>query len=248
MRTLLPLLLGFLGLGVAQAETQELRYTLASNGQEVGHRDLKIRFLPGEYGEKRFIESWTEFQLPIARRSFHYKQRLSGLSKGRPMGFSASMSEDGHLREVQVVHQPERWMVTHAELGRSWVLPVDSENFDATSITLVDPGSLGFLNDRTSLRVLSAETGQVVEGRLVAKGTQAIQIAGESVDAQHYLWELESGSVALAYNESGYLLRYTLEIAGQELTATLDTLPAERSYEEDMPMMLFTEDIQEEAL
>lgn len=248
MRTLLPLLLGFLGFGTAQAETQELRYTLASNGQEVGHRDLKIRFIPSEYGEKRFIESWTEFQLPIARRSFHYKQRLSGLGKVRPMGFSASMSEDGHLREVQVVNQPERWLVTHAELGRSWVLPVDSEDFDVTSITLVDPGAHGFLTDRSTLRVLSAETGQVVEGRLVNEGSKPIQIAGQSVDAQHYLWDLETGSVTLAYDSGGYLLRYTLQIAGQELTATLDTLPVERSYEEDMPMMLFTEDIQEEAL
>ncbi|MEC7239831.1 MAG: DUF6134 family protein [Myxococcota bacterium] len=248
MRTLLPLLLGFLGLGEAHAETQELRYTLASNGQEVGHRDLKIRFLPGEYGEKRFIESWTEFKLPLARRSFHYKQRLNGLAKSGPMGFRASMSEDGHLREVQVVHQPEQWMVTHAELGRSWVLPVDSEAFDATSITLVDPGSHGFLNDRLSLRVLSAETGKVVEGRLVHQGSQSVAIAGQAVEAQHYLWELESGSIHLAYDSAGYLIRYTLQIAGQELTATLDALPAERSFEEDMPMMLFTEDIQEEAL
>ena len=248
MRTLLPLLLGLFGLGSAQAETQELRYTLASEGQEVGHRDLKIRFIQSEYEEKRFIESWTEFQLPVARRTFHYKQRLSGLAKGRPMGFSASMSEDGRLREVQVVHQPERWMVTHAELGRSWVLPVDSDGFDATSITLVDPGSLGFLSDRSTLKVLSAETGRIVEGRLVDQGTAPVQIASESVEAQHYLWELEGGSVSLAYDTKGYLLRYTLQIAGQELTATLDALPQERSYEEDMPMMLFTEDIQEEAL
>lgn len=248
MRIFLTTLLCFFALNEASAETQELRYTLSANGQEVGHRTLKIRFIQGEYGEKRFIESWTEFQLPIARRNFHYKQRLSGLTKTRPMGFSASMSEDGHLREVQVVQQPERWMVTHAELGRSWILPVQEASFDATSLTLVDPGSKGFLDDRMSLRVLSAETGQVVEGRLVDQGTRSLEIEGQSVDAEHYQWTLDSGSVDLAYSEDGYLLSYTVAIAGQRLTAQLDRLPEARSFEEDMPMPLFSEEIQEEAL
>ncbi len=248
MRSFLLLLLGFSVLGDAQAETQELRYTLSANGKAVGHRDLTIRFIQGEHGEKRFIESWTEFQLPVARRNFHYKQRLSGLAKSQPMGFSASMSEDGHLREVQVVHQPERWLVTHAEFGRSWILPVDSENFDATSLTLVDPGSQGFLEDRLRLRVLSAETGQVVEGQIIDQGTRSLEISGTQIEAQQYQWALEGGTVDLAYDKAGYLLSYTLEIAGQQLTATLDSLPEERSYEEDMPMPLFTEEIQEEAL
>ena len=138
MRCTLSILTALLGMPHANAETQELRYTLSFNGSEVGHRDLSIRYIASEQGEKRFIESWTEFNVRIAQRDFGYKQRLTGLAKNRPMGFAAAMSEDGHLREVQVAEQPERWIVTHAEYGRSWAIPVDSGSFDATSLT---PGS-----------------------------------------------------------------------------------------------------------
>jgi hypothetical protein len=209
---------------------------------------LKIRFMPSEYGERRFIESWTEFQIQIARTPFVYKQRLSGLGKSRPMGFSAAMAEGGHLREVQVVSQPEYWQVTHAEYGRTWSMTVPKDSFDATSLTLVDPGAKGFLDDLLRLRVLSAETGQVIEGSLSRKGERPVVLGGKQVMASHYTWQLDSGAIELAYGEGGYLLRYTVSVAGQTLVATLDALPAPRTYEEDMPTSLVSGVIEEEAL
>jgi len=248
MRFLLSAFLCFLGLAEASAETQTLRYTLSYKGEDVGHRDLKIRFIPGAYGEKRFIESWTEFQIELARTPFAYKQRLSGLAKSRPAGFSASMAEGNHLREVQAVGQPEHWMVTHAEYGRTWSLPVEKNDFDATSLTLVDPGAKGFLDDLLRLRVLSAETGQIIEGGVSNQGQSSVQIGGQQVMAQHYSWRLDSGAIELAYAESGHLLRYTVSVAGQTLVATLDNLPPPRSFEEDMPASLMGGTIEEEAL
>jgi len=248
MRWTLSILTVLLGMPHANAETQELRYTLSFNGSDVGHRDLSIRYIDSEQGEKRFIESWTEFNVRVAQRDFGYKQRLSGLAKTRPMGFSAAMSEDGHLREVQVAQQPERWIVTHAEYGRSWALPVATGSFDATSLTLVDPGAKGFLDNVLVLKVLSAETGTVVTGQLQREGQSVLAINGSEVQVDTYKWHAEGGAVELAYNDEGYLVTYSITIAGQDLTATLDALPPPRSFEEDMPSVYQAGTIVEEAL
>ena len=248
MRWTLSILTALLGMPHANADTQELRYTLSFKGSEVGHRDLSIRYIASEQGEKRFIESWTEFNVRIAQRDFGYKQRLTGLAKSRPMGFAAAMSEDGHLREVQVAEQPERWIVTHAEYGRSWAIPVDSGSFDATSLTLVDPGAKGFLDNVLDLKVLSAETGTVVSGQLQRKGEKNLSIDGSDVLVDTYKWSAEGGAVELAYNSEGYLVHYTVQVAGQELSATLNALPPARSFEEDLPASFNAGAIVEEAL
>jgi hypothetical protein len=248
MHFFLSIFLCFLSLGEAQAETQNLRYTLSVDDEVVGHRTLKIRYMASEYGEKRFIESWTEFQIQILRTSFSYKQRLSGLAKSKLMGFSAAMAEGGFLREVQLVRQPEAWSVSHAEKGRTWAMPIESDTFDATSLTLVDPGANGYLDNLLRLRVLSAETGKILEGSLSDQGKSSLNIGGQEVMAQHYTWRLESGDIALAYAESGHLLRYTVSVAGKTMIATLDALPASRTFEEDMPTSLISGSIEEEAI
>jgi hypothetical protein len=248
MRFLFSLLFTFLSLGSAHAETQNLRYTLSIDDQAVGHRSLKIRYIPGAYGEKRFIESWTEFEIQIARTPFAYKQRLSGLAKSKPTGFSAVMAEGSFLREVQLVRQPEHWSVAHAERGRTWTLSIAPAEFDATSLTLVDPGAKGFLDNLLRLRVLSAETGKVIQGGLSNQGQSMLSIAGKQITAQHYLWRLDSGDIELAYAETGHLLRYTMSVSGKTLTGTLDTLPPTRTFEEDMPTSLVDGPIEEETI
>jgi hypothetical protein len=248
MRFLLPIFLLLLSLGDARAETQNLRYTLSMGDQVVGHRTLKIRYIPSAYGEKRFIESWTEFRIQVARLPFAYKQRLSGLAKSKPMGFSAVMAEGEFLREVQLVRQPETWSVSHAERGRTWTLSVNPSDFDATSLTLVDPGAKGFLDNLLRLRVLSAETGKVIQGGLSNQGQSTLSIGENKVVAQHYTWHLDSGDIELAYAETGHLLRYTVSVAGKTMTATLDDLPLPRTFEEDMPTSLVGGSIEEEAL
>lgn len=248
MHFILSIILCFLSLGEAQAETQNLRYTLSVNDDVVGYRTLKIRYMPSEYGEKRFIESWTEFQIQILRIPFAYKQRLSGLAKSKLMGFSATMAEAGFLREVQLVRQPEAWSVSHAEKGRTWTMPLELNAFDATSLTLVDPGASGYLENLLRLRVLSAETGKVLEGGLADQGKSTLNIGGQDIMAQHYTWRLDSGDIALAYAESGHLLRYTVSVGGKTMIATLDALPASRTFEEDMPTSLISGSIEEEAI
>ena len=248
MRFLIPIFLLLLGLGTAHAETQNLRYTLSVGDKAIGHRTVKIRYIPSAYGEKRFIESWTEFKIQVARMPFAYKQRLSGLAKSKPSGFSAVMAEGEFLREVQLVRQPESWCVSHAERGRTWTLSINPSDFDATSLTLVDPGAKGFLDNLLRLRVLSAETGKVIQGGLSNQGQSTLTIGEKKVLAQNYTWRLDSGDIELAYAETGHLLRYTVSVAGKTMTATLDSLPPTRTFEEDMPISLVGGPIEEEAL
>jgi len=248
MRWLFSLLLFVFTAGSAKADSQELRYSLSYQGEEIGYRSLKIRFIPSTYGERRLLESWTEFQLPIGRRNFLYKQRLSGLAKNKSTGFTAAMSEDGHLREVQVVHQPERAVVTHVEYGRRWAIPITHEKYDATSLTLVDPGAKGFLENLLSLRVLSAETGQVIAGTLEPKKSRVVVVAGAPQKVDYYVWSTENGAIELSYSSDGYLLQYSFPFGSQKIVATLDQLPADRSFEEDIPDPIIGVGMDEEEL
>jgi len=248
MRWLFTLLLFLFTANPATADSQELRYTLSYQGESIGYRSLKIRFIPSTYGERRLLESWTEFQLPIGRKNFIYKQRLSGLAKSKNTGFTAAMSEDGHLREVQVVHQPERAVVTHVEYGRRWAIPVTHEKYDATSLTLIDPGAKGFLENLLQLRVLSAETGRVIAGKLGPKKNRILVIGGSKQQIEHYVWSTENGDIELAYSADGYLLQYSFPFGTQKILATLDQLPAPRSFEEDIPDPIIGVGMDEEKL
>jgi hypothetical protein len=82
------------------------------------------------------------------------------------------------------------------------------------------------------LRVLSAESGSVISGTLEARGLENVVVGGEVLAAQSWVWHAGEGDVDLYYGPHGHLLKYSIDVLGQTLEATLSEAPSARSYEE----------------
>jgi|GEM_PF-1447849 len=215
----------------ANAETEELNYELTFQGQRVGERVVSVRWLATDT-DRRFITSWTDFTLELPLQTFSFQERMSGLGGVEPKGFTSSLSENGNLSQIQLVSSSNGWSVNHARDGVGWSIPLPETAVDATSLTLVDPGAVGFLEGLRGLRVLSAESGTVISGTLENRGLSSVSVGGEMLSVQSWVWHAGEGDVALYYGEHGHLIRYSVDVLGQTLDATLTEAPSARSYEE----------------
>jgi hypothetical protein len=246
MRLPAVLFLFFLALP-ARAETQHLVYSLQVDEQSVGHREVSIRYLVGDRGEVRLLESYTEFRVALPGQDLEVKQRLSGMGGQGRGDFSCAMSQNGEAREVQVSKQPGGWIVTLAELGRARSWELEAGAFDATSLSLVDPGALS-LEGRSHLRILAAETGAVLEGTLSEGGSRSVFLGDSVVEGIVYDWETADGSVQLVYEPGGVLLEYSMPVGVGVLRARLESMPAPRSYGDTVLTPIVEQTIGEEAL
>lgn len=210
------------------SEAQQLRYTLSINSQEVGQRELKVVYLPGQYQEVRLIESWTELTVPLGPKSLRYTQRMTGM--GGSGGFVSVIQEGRTRMEVQAAAAPSGWTVTVAEGGEAKVYALGPEAFDMSSLLLVDPGSADRLEGRSQLKVLAAESGGVLEGPLRASGPVRVAVGGQSLTATEYVWSVPEAEMTLAYGEHGHLLRYSTQVLGMTVQGVLDAPPPERSW------------------
>lgn len=227
-RSALLLLTLSLAAPAAAAESQKLRYALSLDGQSIGFRELTVSYLPADYGEVRILESWTELSLPIAGKTFRYQQRLAG--RGGNGGFASAIAENGVAREVQAVRGPEGWIVSVAEGETALVYNYSFDELDLTTLSLIDPGVSEQLRGKTQLRVLAAESGAVLTGPLREVGASQIKVGGQQIPVTEYIWSLPEGEVRLDYGSTGHLVRYTMNVAGHKVIATLDAPPPERTW------------------
>ncbi len=216
-------------------EVEQYRWDLALQGQVVGQRDLTVKYRSDGRIEVRVLESYTELNLPLDRDGYLWQQRLSGLARTGSASFASVISDDGWNREVQAVKKVQGWTVTVAEGDEARAYLLDRDAFDLTSLDLIDPGQGDRLDGRTHLRVLVAETGEVLEGPLERTGQVQVRIEGVAVPGVAYRWNIEEGPVELIYGREGHLLRYAIRIAGVSVSATLAEPPAARTFEEELP-------------
>jgi len=223
----------------AHAETRELIYDMVLDGASVGRRRVTLRYLPGEHGEIRMVESYTEFSVLLGRKPFTFVQRLSGMGALGPSGFVSSMREGGRPEEVQLTERLDGWRVSLASNGRlkSWDLPTAA--FDATSLTLVDPdAAVELVSTASMLRVLSAETGNVIEGPIESIGAGTLKIAGQEMNVTRWRWTLPVGPVELSYGPAGHLVAYTVLVAGKTVEVQLQAVPEARTYGDTLEVPL----------
>ena len=233
---------------VGAVEVEHYSWDLAFGGQSVGQRDLTVKYRSDGVAEIGVLESWTELAVSLGKDEFTWTQRLSGVSRAGSASFASSGDEDGWLREVQAVKKLQGWTVSIAEADEARVYQLERQAFDLTSLDLVDPGQGDRLQGRSHLRVLTAETGEVLEGPLASKGPVQVPIDGKAVHGTAYLWTLPEGPVELVYGVDGHLLRYLMRVGPITVSATLTAAPQARSYAEDMAAPLIGSSVQESAL
>lgn len=228
---MLSLLLSlFAWCAVAFGGEQRLVYDLRVDGSSVGKRELTIRYLSTSAGEVRILETWTELELTVAGTKHSFKSRGSAKAGGTP-GFSASIQEDGQLREVQGRQLPDRrWMVVIAEDGQVKTWYYRPSEVALTSLDLLDPRRHLLLLDQATAGVLAAETGTVLAGAVQDLGEGSVKVGGTEVPVRRASWAPETGPMLLAWSEDGLLVSYETAILGRRVTATLTEMPAPATF------------------
>ena len=136
----LPLLLALASASAAAADApplQKIVYELAMNGQKIGTRELSIRYLPREDGERRVIEAYTD--VTVAGRKLVC--RSSGQSTSHGANFVSSIDDGGAISQVQGMELPDgSWRVIYADGGGVKESTYTREQVRMSSLDLLDPG------------------------------------------------------------------------------------------------------------
>ncbi len=216
----------------AQAgEAHELTYRLVLDGEQVGERTLTVRYLDDDV---RLLEAETRLGLSLGRQVVDFEQRLAGRGRRSTGGFVASNRESAVRSQVQLVEHEEGWTRVTIDPWGEAVDELPWAAFDETSLSLMDPGVTRRFQGLTTLRVLSAETGEVLSGPLEEVGTKTIDVDGTPTEATAYVWQPQGlGNLTLVYGARGHLLAWSWNWFGVLVKGQITSgLPPERSWGE----------------
>lgn len=228
--TLLSLLCGS---PVFAGEAHTFSYRLVLDGAEVGQREVTVRYLDDDV---RLIEAQTTLGLTVGRQVVDFEQRLAGRGRRSTGGFVASNRESETRSQVQLVEHDTGWTRVVIDPWGETLDELPWAAFDETSLSLMDPGATRRFQGLTTLRVLSAETGDVLSGPLEEVGSKTIQVDGEPTEATAYVWQPAGlGNITLVYGTRGHLLAWTWSYFGVLVKGQITSgLPPERSWEESI--------------
>lgn len=233
----------------ALAEEQALDYRLLAQDRAIGSRDVKIKYLSTGTGELRLIEAWTSFVLPVAKGTVKYEQRLGGRCGGN-RSFVASMATNGNVREVQGRQELDgSWSVSVADAdgARTWTL--EPSAVDLTSVELFDQErGLHTLSSVSSLKLLSTETGSILEGPVRPLEPATMGVGPDEVEVLRFRFDPPEGTMTLAFTQDGWLVAYDYQVLGMFVGARLDKLPPARTFGTVLDAPLTTSTVTEESL
>lgn len=236
--TLLPLLGLALALGAspahAAADAQTLLYDLRLDGQQVGTREVVLRYLEDASGrEVRLIESYTELQAPIAGRTYSFANRATARVEAVKTSFTSSVSEDGQVREVQARQRSDgTWKVSVIEDGELKQAELLRGQADLSSLQLLDPVGHRELTTRSRASVLTAETGTILSGLVEDLGEGVLTLGQDAVAVHRWSWTPATGRVELSWSMDGLLVGYDSAFMGRTLQARLRDAPTARAFGE----------------
>ena len=212
-----PFLLLFAS-SLAFADEQTLRYELSLDGQKVGSREVKLRYLPPdpELGgfETRVIESVLTLDAAHGGSSF-----------------TCAVKENGVAREVQGRRNRDlTWTVTTVTAQGAVSKELRSSEAALSSLDLLDPTSHLRLLDGPDAAVLIAESGDALRGPVSDLGEGTVSAGGQLLSAHRYAWGPTAARSTFAYGQDGLLLAYEMAFAGHTLRATLAAPPTPRDF------------------
>ena len=225
---------------LAQAGTADpvsLTWDLSINNKAVGTRTLTMRTDESQLGELRTLQAYTEVDASVFGISFAYKQRLTANADIGPASFISVIDQGGTISQVQGRKAALGWIMTVATAGRSRTYDIATGDVDLSTADLLDPQSRVPLSRFERARVLSAETGEVLEGPVEPLGPSEIRIDGQDVPVEGYTWTTDQGAGTFWYTSEGWLVRFESRILGQRLSGTLSDPPP--AGQDDAPVDLF---------
>ena len=213
--------------GSALADEQKLVYDLFVGKSDVGDRELTIRYLAREGGERRVLSVITTADAPMG----HVSCRQSAQSSPRGANFTTSLQVGDAVSQVQGILLPTGgWQLVVADGTGVAESTLRSTEARISSLDLYDPGRTVLLSQPGRLGILIAETGRVLEGDLKAGESAQIRIGGRAVAATKYVMEGEGGRGEFYVDENGVLLRSDLDFFGGTVSAVARSVPEARNF------------------
>ncbi len=214
-------------------ESHTYGYRLVVDGAPVGERTVTVRYLDDDV---RLLEAHTTLGLTVGREAIAFEQRLGGRGRRTTGGFVASNREGQVRSQVQLVEHEGGWTRVKVDPWGEEIDELPWAAFDETSLSLLDPGVTRRFQGLSTLRVLSAETGDVLSGPLEEVGSKTIVVDGEPTEATAYVWQPQGlGNLTLVYGHRGHLLAWSWSYFGVVVKGQITTgLPPERSWEESL--------------
>lgn len=230
----LPLVAALLGAPTARAEApapapppQKIVYDLTLDGQPIGTRELTIRYLPREDGERRVLEAYTAATVAgqtIACRS-------SGQSSARGATFTTSLDQAGAISQVQGIELPGGgWRVIVADAAGVKESTLGKDDARLTTLDVLDPGRTPLLAGGGELKLLVVETGEVYAGTLDAGQVGTTKVGNTKVTVTRYTATGPLGSATFDIDENGILVKSQMRWLGVTVAAAARAVPAPRSY------------------
>ena len=216
-----------LALATASADeiTQEMTWEVSLGGEPVGEQSVTVTYLPAEHGLRRMISSKTHLKGTILGQKIDIEERLTAHAGEEPASFHAVLEVNDRPREVQGRRLHTGWMVSIAESGRYRYLDYELPEVDLSTADLFDPETRVPISRFHQVRLLSAETGEVLVGTVERLGASTIKIAGQSVGVDGYQLKAEGGETEFWYTTDGHLVRYRMKLIGHEVEAVLRDPP-----------------------
>lgn len=216
------------GVGRAADREQTLVWDLTVEGTPVGRRSLVVRYLEDDSGATlRMLESYTEINGALGPMRVRWVQRMTASVDPRePASFTSVVDQNGSTLEVQGRWTPANWVVvTATSAGRPRETAMPLSRIDLSTADLMDPYSRLPLSYFDTVRILSAETGEVLSGPVEKLGVVDVTIARQPIQVTGYAWTSPQGRSEFYYSADGFLVKYTTQLVGIELEAVLHDPP-----------------------
>jgi len=206
---------------------QKIVYDLTLAGEPIGTRELTIRYLPREDGERRLVESYTVATIAGTK----IVCRSSGQSSARGATFTTSIDQGGAISQVQGIELPGGgWRVIAADAAGVKETTLGKNDARMTTLDVLDPGRSQLLSGGGELKLLLAETGEVLVGALDAGTIGTMKVAGQKVTVTRYTATGPLGAAKFDLDENGVLVKSDLTWLGFSVQATARAVPPARSY------------------
>jgi hypothetical protein len=224
------------------APSQQITYDLVLDGEKVGTREVTVRFIPRDKGERRVVESFTT--LTAAGQAL--AARSSGASTSTSTQFTSSVRQGDVVYQVQGAALPDgnwRVLVVDGDGPAEKTVPATLSTLD-----LYDPVRARALEVPGTFGLVVAESGDVLSGTVGEATPGTIKVAGEKVPVTRYTVAADAGAAKFDFDGNGVLLRSELRWLGGTVVATAQQLPPPRSYGEVEKIEAIGEKVEEEAL